>query len=318
MLDSSFTDGFIVLKNGKIVMEEYFTGMQPSSLHLLQSASKSLMVALLAIHLKEGKVRENASVAEYIPELKNSGYANANVASLMDMQSGVSYSYGQGPDDMNADLGRHMQSWGWKPRAADNKGHRHFLTTLKKEIEPGKVFNYKDSDTEVLAWIMEKINRKSFADLFSERIWSQIGAEYDAYISCDGFGSSVTSGGMNVSLRDFARIGQLYLDKGNLENKQLVPAEFFDDVLKTKDTAKFASSMFASGSPKGTAYNNKFWIPGGHEDAYLAFGYQGQYLYIHPKYNVVIAKFSTQPGYDMSIINSEWSSFYAIAKALGK
>jgi len=221
-------------------------------------------------------------------------------------------------------LNRHMQSYLWKPRISADQGHRDFLTTLQKGTEHGLKFEYKDSETEVLNWVMEKVEHKPFAELFSEHIWSKLGVEFDAYISCDGLGSPVTCGGFNVTLRDFARVGQLYLNRGKIKNDQILPASFIDDILESYDVSKFARGPWAGYYSEGTAYNNHFWIPGGHEGAIMACGYQGQYLYIHPKYKVVIAKFSTHPEGDDSylddigwIIDMEWRAFYAISKALG-
>jgi CubicO group peptidase (beta-lactamase class C family) len=289
--------------------------MQPSSHHLLQSASKSLTVSLLAILMEQGKITPNTKVEQYVPQLSKSGYANAQVSHLMDMLSGVSYS-----TDMSipeSEVNRHMQSYLWKPRSSTNKGQRAFLMTLKKETDHGVRFSYKDSETEVLTWMMEKQMNKPFAELFSELIWSKMGAEYDAYIACDGLGSPVSSAGFNVVLRDFARIGQLYLNGGKWGDNQLIPAAFVNDIAGSADSEKLANSPSANYYPKGTAYNNYFWLPGGHEGAFLAYGYQGQYLYIHPKFNVVIAKFSTYPeGDDFYLRDTDWRGFYAICKSI--
>ena len=315
MLEKTFTDGFIVLKDGKILTEQYFTGMQPSSLHLLQSASKSLTLSLLAIFLGDGKISQSGKVYEYVPELRNSGYFDAEVSHLMDMLSGVSYSFDF--SDPQSELNRHMRSYLWKPRNSADKGHRDFLMSLKKERDHGERFSYKDSETEVLTWIMEKRMNRSFPQLFSEVLWSKLGVENDAFISCDGLGSPVSCGGFNIALRDFARIGQLYLSGGKLGNNQIIPTVFINDILKSADSTKFAKGAWANYFPKGTAYNNGFWIPGGHDGAFMAAGYQGQYLYIHPKFNVVIAKFSTYPeGDDSYLRNTDWKGFFAICQAV--
>ena len=156
-LEKSYSDGFIVLKNGKILSEHYFTGMRPSTHHLLQSGSKSLAISLLAVLMDQKKIMPDAKVQEYVPELSNSGYADASIAQLMDMESGVSYSMDF--SDPHSELNRHMRSYLWKPGISTVKGHRDFLTTLKKGTEHGSKFEYKDSETEVLNWVMEKWSR---------------------------------------------------------------------------------------------------------------------------------------------------------------
>ncbi len=110
-----------------------------------------------------------------------------------------------------------------------------------------------------------------------------------------------------------------FLYEGFLNGKQIIPASFVKDITRKANPKLFAEGPWAEGFPSGTAYNNYFWLPGGHEGAYLAFGYQGQYLYIHPKYNVVIGKFSTYPHGDASYFqDTDWRGFYAISKALHK
>ncbi len=110
----------------------------------------------------------------------------------------------------------------------------------------------------------------------------------------------------------------MYLNKGKLGDVQIVPAEFIDDIPLSAHPEYFAKGPWADSYPKGTAYNNHFWIPPCHEGAFMAFGYQGQYLYIHPKYNIVIAKFSTHPeGDDSYLVDLEWKGLYAISKAFG-
>lgn len=315
MIDTTFTDGFIVLKDGKIITEQYFTGMKPSSLHLLQSGSKSLAISLLAVLISNGNIDTTLTAEDYVPELVNSGYSKAKISYLLDMGSGVSYSF----DflDPESEFYRHSQSYLWKPRSVVDKGQRHFLTNLKQVRPHGSMFNYKDSETEVLTWIMEKSMQTPFDELFSKFIWSEIGAEYDAFIACDGLGSPVTCGGFNVSLRDFARFGLMFLNEGSLNGKQIIPASFVKDITQTANPELFAKGPWVEGFPPGTAYNNHFWLPGGHEGAYLAFGYQGQYLYIHPKYKVVIGKFSTYPHGDASYFqDTDWRGFYAISKVL--
>lgn len=316
MLEKTFTDAFIVLKDGRIVSEQYFAGMQPSSQHLLQSASKFLTVSLLAVLIDEGKIAQHGKVHQYVPELANSGYSDAEVSHLANMLSGVSYSASF--SDPESHMYRHMRSFLWKPRNSPDKGHRDFLMTLKKESDHGARFSYKDSDIEVLTWLIEKRMNRSFSDLFSELLWSKVGAEYDAFIACDGLGSPVGSGGYNVTLRDFARIGQLYLDDGKWGDSQVIPTSHVNDLVKSAETIRFTSRPATNHPSKERGFRKGFWILEGHEGAFTAYGYQGQYLYIHPKSNLVIAKFSTYPeGDDSYLRDTDWNGFYAISQALG-
>ena len=99
-----------------------------------------------------------------------------------------------------------------------DEGEYHALMKLdnfkRKASEPGTVFQYKESDTRVLSWVCEKVTGTRIADLISELIWSKLGMEFETYTTCDGLGSMPTADGISVTLRNFARWGQMHLNKG--------------------------------------------------------------------------------------------------------
>jgi len=96
---------------------------------------------------------------------------------------------------------------------------------LVKVREHGSMFYYKCAATAVLAWVCERAAKRRFADLLSEFVWSKLGAERDAEFICDVNGQTVPSAGMSVTLRDFARWGQLYLAGGHWQGQSARTAD---------------------------------------------------------------------------------------------
>lgn len=159
-------------------------------------------------------------------------------------------------------------------------------------------FQYCSLATDVLGWVLEKVGGGSFAELFSNEIWSAIGAQYDAEIVLDNSGFSIVEGGICTTLRDFARFGQMCLHDGWVDGRQVVPAGWLDR-LRRRDQElidAYAGSPEYDPARPDAFYHDKWWIMDAERGIYSAMGMNGQQLLIHRPSNTVVAKFSTQPG----------------------
>ena len=276
-LNQTYTDAFLVLHKGEIVTEEYFSGMRPDAPHRVYSAGKSVLADVVAILVEHEKLRLNACVIEYIPELASSAYAGATVRQLLDMQSGVKYEYDMAtPHTSMTEQGRHFRAAGLfrkLPGECPSSGQYDFFLTLDKKCrDHGLVFSYKCSDTGVLAWACERATGRRFADLVSSHIWSKIGVEQDASIVCDPQGASTPNGGMSTTLRDLARWGQMHLEGGTCRGQRVVPAKFVEDISASAEASKVTSE--SSPPPDflqpGWAYRSQFWLPEGADGPFCA------------------------------------------------
>jgi CubicO group peptidase (beta-lactamase class C family) len=115
-----------------------------------------------------------------------------------------------------------------------------------KEGEHGPAFGYKTINSDALGWIIARASGKSVAELLSERIWSRIGAEQDAYYTVDSTGTPFAGGGLNAGLRDMARVGQLLLDDGMAGGQRLVPHKAIDSIRGGGDKAAFEKSGYSA------------------------------------------------------------------------
>src|SRR6478752_3454956 len=175
---------------------------------------------------RKGKLDPEALVVKYVPELKDSAYGDATVRQVMDMTIGVKYS--ENYTDPKAEVFDYARAGGMVPQPPDYTGPKtffEFLVTLQKEGEHDAAFAYKTSNAEVLAWIVKHSSGQSMADLLSQQIWQKLGAENDAYFMIDSIGTEGGGGGLNTTLRDLARFGEVIRNKGRFNGQQIVPAE---------------------------------------------------------------------------------------------
>ncbi len=294
LIEEGYTDGFIVLKGGRIAAEQYCNGLRPEQPHLLQSVTKSFAGSLAGILVERGALDPDAPVADILPEVADSAYRGATVRHVLDMTVGVQFR--EDYEDPKSEVGALTIAIGWLPRVDRETpdGLRHFLTRLRPAGEHGARFHYVSAHTELLGWMLERASGSSFAELLSREIWQPMGAEFDAYITLDRLGAPVACGGLCVTLRDLARFGQLYLDGGAVGERQIVPRSWIEDTVRRGDNAAWTRGERVEQWPRGS-YRNQWWVSGDERGVYCGFGIHGQVVYIDPAADVVIAKQSTHP-----------------------
>lgn len=315
MLAETNTDAFIVMKDGKIITEQYFNGQNAQTRHQMMSVTKSVFGLLAASLAAEGKLDPKKKVTEYIPELKNSAYGDATVEQVMDMTIGIKYS--ENYLDPKAEIIGYSRSLGMGTLNINpNFGIRNFLTTLKKQGDHGEKFKYATVNTDVLCWLVERAAQKSPSELLQERLWSKMGMERDAFILVDSQAVPSCGGGLNATARDLARFGQLILQKGQFNKQQLISPQAIASIEAGGDRKAFAKSDEGKSNyfPPTASYKNQFWSFG---EAFSAIGIYGQWIYINPKHNVVIVKQSSLPLPDDSEVTAyHYGTFEEIVKAL--
>jgi len=293
-LPANYTDGVIVLHKGKIVYEKYFGALDAHTPHILMSSTKSFVGTLAAMLVAEGKLDPTALVTRYVPEMKDSAYSDATVRQVMDMTTGIQYS--EKYADPNAEIWQYIAAGGWFPVRPDYKGPRTlygFLQILKKEGDHGQAFAYKTPNAELLGWIVQRVSGKSMAQLLSETIWQKIGAEEDAMFALDSVGTPSAGGGLAATLRDFARVGEMFRLDGQYNGQQIVPKEVIDEIRKGGDKALFAKAGYVT--LPGWSYHDMWWISHNEHGAYTMRGIHGQALWIDPKAQMVIARLASNP-----------------------
>jgi CubicO group peptidase (beta-lactamase class C family) len=317
MVELSYTDGIIVLHHGNVIYERYLNGMQPHSLHAWASGSKSMTGTLAALLASEGMFDLDALITTYIPELGNSGFADATIRQIMDMTTSVGFR-----DDKTDPIAENWQygvALGWCEKPKDYQGAEsvyEILPLMTKTGEHGYRFTYLTPNTDVLAWLIKRLTQKSLAEVMQERIWSKLGVERDAYWIVDSSTAETAGSGLITTLRDMARFGQMLLQKGFYNGQQILPAVIVEDIENGGDQEAFARGPAAGPGNRGYSYHNQWWVTHNDYGAYLAMGYGGQILYIAPAAEMVVAKFSSFP--TPTPAGNEFYSAFAALPALAK
>jgi 6-aminohexanoate-oligomer exohydrolase len=295
-LERTCTDGLLVLRGREVVVERYLNGMTASTRHLLMSVSKSLCSAVLGRYVAAGSVEVDALVSRYLPELADSAYGDATVQQVLDMT--VAVQFDETYDDPASEVQTQDRVAGWRsPRPDDPADSYAFLATLRKSGEHGQTFSYCSANTDVLAWVLERVTGRGYAQLLASDLWSRIGAQHDAYVTVDRSGFPMANGGVCVTLSDLARFGRVLLDGGTgPDGNVVVPAPWLADVRRGGDRAAAVASM-ADVHPEGS-YRNQFWVTGDESGSFYGVGIHGQYVWLDPTADVVVAKLSSLPEAD--------------------
>lgn len=297
VLADTWTDAVLIMHRGTVVLERYHGGMQVDSPHLLMSVSKSLVGCVAGILADQRVLDPQQPASKYVPEIAGSGYDGARVRDLLDMRTGVAFS--EAYHDPDAEVRVIEQHMGWRPREGGEKdlGLYGYLATLGTDTDHGGAFVYRSADTDMLGWVCERAAGARMADLISALLWHPMGAEYDAEITCDAYGSAVHDGGVSTTTRDLARFGQLLLDDGRVEGAQVVPAWWLREARTHEPDVRdaFAASESEPFMPGGW-YRNQFWhLPARNGDVQLCLGIHGQMVLVDHNTGTVAVKFSTWP-----------------------
>jgi hypothetical protein len=297
VLDDTYTDAAVIMHGGRVVLERYAGETGASTPHLLMSITKSVVSCVAGNLVERGLLSPAHLVTDYVPELEHSGYRGARLRDILDMRSGVEFN--EDYTDAAAHVRVIEQAMGWRP-ASDRKvppSMYAYLMTLGEAGPHGGVFDYRSCETDVLGWACERAAKTRMADLISELVWSPMGAERDAEITCDGVGTAIHDGGMCAAARDLARFGQMLLAGGEVAGRRVVPATWLRDSWTGSPDIRDAFAQSVSGPYlPGGWYRNKFWfVPREHGEVLLCLGIYGQMLYVNPATGTVAAKLSSWP-----------------------
>lgn len=292
-LKDTYTDGLVVIHQGQLLHETYTSGMQARDPHILMSVSKSLLGLLAGILAGNGAIDLSKPVEHYIAELSSTGFAGASLQQLLDMRCGVTFD-----EDYLATSGKiieYRKSTNWNPLEPGELPadlNSFFLSLQKADGPHGGKFDYKSPCTDLLGWVIERATSRPYADLFSEHIWSKLGAEQPAMITVDRLGAPRVAGGMSVTTRDLARIGVMVANGG----AGIVPSDWIDDIEGNGDPDAWNQGNFAEYFPGiPMHYRSKWYVMRGESPVLFCLGIHGQNLFVDRKAGLVMAKHASAP-----------------------
>ena len=313
LLDETYTDGFIVLKDGAVAYERYLNGMGERTLHLSQSVGKSVVVAVAGILVGRGLLDPAQPITDYLPELEATAYRGARLQHVLDMTTGVRFD--ETYENPYCEMGKLDVAAGWNPPPPGSDpdfpwpGHVwELILSLKEATRPhGEAFEYRSIETDVLAFAMERVSGRRLAQLVSEELWQKLGVDECACFTVDSSGYALADGGFNATLRDYARFGQMILDGG----AGIVPAAWIETTRNGVHRPGFGAPI-----PEG-AYHNQFWIEDPRSKNLMCRGVFGQLIWIDFARRIVVVKLSSWPDfYNLDYSAATLKACHAIAGAL--
>lgn len=298
MLDASYTDAFLVSKDGVVVCERYFNGMAADSHHLLNSVTKSFIGVLVGIAAHRGALDVDQRVAEFVPEFAGTALDQTSIRTALDMSAAVAFD--EDYANPQADFWRETSVVGWRPALLEPGAPDtlfDFATSLRATDQgEGEKYHYRTVLTNVLGMVLERATGKELPPLFESELWSKLGPEQDACIVADRIGFPYVGAGMNACARDLARFGEMIVREGHYNGQQIVPREWIADTRYADAHAKkiFSESEYGETMP-GAHYRNQFWVLDSERGVLLAIGIYGQTIHMNMSTGTVIVKLSSQP-----------------------
>jgi CubicO group peptidase (beta-lactamase class C family) len=293
LLTRSEADSLILSRNGRLVGEWHAPGVDRSDPHLVFSISKSITALVAGILEDQGLLDPATPVGDLVPEAKNSAYADATVQHLLDMRVSLDFDESYLSE---LDYARYRRAMSWNPPSGkgDDEAMLSFLCSLKKADGPhGTDHNYLSPNSDMLGIVLERVTGERFPDLCARLLWQPLGASADAFITVDPEGAPRTAGGVSCRPHDLLAVGQMLIDGGAANGRQIVSPRWIEDMQKNGDEGVWARGSQA-GFLKTGRYRNNWYQVGGGSNAFLAAGIHGQFLYCDPDTATVIVCTSSQ------------------------
>ena len=260
--------GLIILRNGKILHEEYNFGNNQESRWISFSVTKSVTSMLLGAAIKDGFIKNvEESVVTYLPHLIDSSYKDVTIKQVLHMSSGIKWNEDYTDPYSDVSLASGLNSLELYS----------YLNKLGKSSNPGEKFNYNTGEANLIGGIVRSAIGNNLSTYLEQKIWKPFGMEHDAYWVLDN-NYSLELGGccINATLRDYSRIGLFAMNKGiTREGIAVLPTNWIDESTNPSNNLKY--------------YGYQWWLDGPEYESFYADGIFGQFIWIDPSSKIVVA-----------------------------
>jgi len=284
------TVAFLVIQHNRIIFEEFREDYSPLSASNSFSMSKSIISLLVGCAIDDGYIQSvNQPVGDFLPQWTSFDGKILTIKDLLTMSAGVEW------DES------HNSLFSKTTEAYYGKDLWKLALTEKLIEKPGVRFNYQSGVSQILAFLLQKATGKSVSEYASEKIWTPIHAEQDALWSLDHKdGMEKAYCCFNSNARDFARIGQLVLNKGRWGLVQVVDSNYVKEAITPATWLKFTpkSEPDQTTPPQTgpcTFYGYQFWLVD-YKGLHIPYmrGILGQYVFIIPELDAIIVRLGKQ------------------------
>lgn len=277
------TRAMLVMKNGQLLSERYKAPYNRETPFLGWSMTKSVLNILYGIHAKEDKI--DVTQNNLLPQWSDDNRRDITIDNLMRMSSGLQWNEAYGS------VSQVTEMLFTKESAAD------YAILAPKESDPGTVWEYSSGTSNILGRVLKNTfdDEQSYLDFPQEALFKKLNIT-SAQIETDETNDFILSSYMYASTRDWAKLGQLYLNEGIWLNDTIFTKEWHDYSLSATPNSegKYAAQLWLNGNPKQ--------YPSCPSDMYKFSGFEGQYVIVIPSLDLVIVRLglSKGPPFDMN------------------
>ena len=304
--------GLLVHHRGNIVYEDYFQGTNQNSLYTSWSMAKSVVATLIAMAVQEGRIDSlDDPASKYAPQYLGSHFGETSLRALLAMSSGIDFDENYASD--SSDIRPFFFNSFILRRDPDS-----LLMGFKRDRNAMQDHHYISPNSHVLSAVVRGIYDMRLADIVQTKVWQPLGMANDAnwlQHSPDDDGQALGYCCLNATLRDYARFGLFNLDAslGRAELSNMLPAEW-SSLLPVPATPAHVPGR---DSYQGRGYSYHYWLPINRAGIYFAAGVYGQFVWIDPANELVIARTSSDPNWTPRYPESE-AVFHAITDHITK
>lgn len=267
------TTAFVVIWKDSLFFERYWLDGGQDVTSNSFSMAKTFTSLAVGAALDEGLLTMDQHVRELIPHFSEGLNADLQVRHLLQMTSGIDFGES------------YTNPFGYQAKAYYGKSLESLTLGYNVSMTPGSQWKYEGGNSVILSLLMENVTGQTLSEYFSEKIWTQIGAEHPAYWNLDDEnGLEKAFSAIYATARDFARVGELLLDSGMYSGQGLIPRGYFEEMVTPIEILDEDSSLT-------THYGLHYWL-GMYEGHpfYSLRGMRGQYVISLPWKDAVVVR----------------------------
>lgn len=284
------TAALLVLVDGVVRHERYALTGGPDVPWISMSVAKSFISALVGIAVAEGHIKSiDDPISNYVPVEPGSAYDDVPIKQVLQMSSGARWN--EDYHDPQSDVFR------LNAAMAGVGTLDEFVAGVVREDEPGTICRYNSGDTQVLGSLIVRATNRSITDYMQEKLYEPLGMTSPGRWLLDSTGMEVAFAGLNMTARDFAKLGELYRNGGQWQGKQLVPQEWVHNSVVPEGEHLQPGQPIVGTHRYDLGYGYQWWIPAGNHGEFSAIGVYNQFVYVDPTTNTVIVKLSANRAY---------------------
>jgi len=292
------TGALFVLIDGVVRYERYLLTGGPGVQWLSMSVAKSFVSALVGIALAEGHIAGiDDAISDYVPVRAGSAYDGVSIRHVLQMSSGARWD--EVYSDPQSDIFRITAVMAGLGTFDD------FVATAAGQSEPGTVCRYSSGDTQALGALLTQATGRPLSEYMQEKLCEPLGMESPAYWVVDSAGTEMAFAGLNMTARDFARLGELYRNGGLWQGRQIVPAQWVRDSVTVAAPHLEQPPPWAGGQTTDWGYGYQWWTSTGDRGDFTAIGVYNQFIFVDPVSRTTIVKLSANRRFGMSELESD-------------